>query len=62
MNVLNKDNGGNKNDVFFMVHVICILTTISDSHIRSSVTQMRLSAHHLMIEKGRHLHLNVEDR
>ena len=38
------------------------LTTISDSRIGTSVTKMRLSAHHLMIEKGRHLHVNDEDR
>ena len=38
------------------------LTMLSDSRIRSSVSKMRLSSHNLMIEKGRHLNLNVEDR
>ena len=38
------------------------LTTIRDTKIRSSVTKMRLSNHHLMIEKGRHLGLELEKR
>ncbi len=38
------------------------LTIIKDSYIRSSVTRMRLSAHRLMIERGRHLKLSVEQR
>jgi len=38
------------------------LSQIKNGHIRSSVAKMRLSAHHLMIEKGRHLGLDKEKR
>ena len=38
------------------------LTEIKNGYIRSAVAKMRLSNHHLMIEKGRHLGLNLEDR
>ena len=37
------------------------LHIIKDSKVRSAVTKLRLSAHHLMIEKGRQLRLNLED-
>ena len=38
------------------------LTKIKDTHIRSSVEKMRLSNHHLMIEKGRHMGLDLDKR
>jgi len=38
------------------------INTIKDSHIRSAVSKLRLSNHHLMIEKGRHLGLKLEQR
>ena len=38
------------------------LTHIKDTHIRSSVAKMRLSNHHLMIEKGRHMGLDLDKR
>ena len=38
------------------------LHIIKDSKVRSAVTKLRLSAHHLMIEKGRQLRINLEDR
>lgn len=38
------------------------LKEIKNWHIRSAVAKMRLSNHHLMIEKGRHLGLDLEKR
>ena len=38
------------------------LKEIQNGHIRSAVTKMRLSNHHLMIEKGRHQGLDLEKR
>lgn len=38
------------------------VTLIKDPYIRSSVTKLRLSAHSLMIEKGRHLRIDVNQR
>ncbi len=38
------------------------LNLIKDTRIRSAVAKMRLSNHHLMIEKGRHIGLKLEQR
>ncbi len=38
------------------------LTTIKDPLLRAAVAKLRLSDHHLMVERGRHLKLDIENR